>query len=118
MTKVTRDHCLEIITKFEPCSHNQKQGLLGIDGKSIWISWHCEASGFCYQTVTDSPLKVLTSVEMFDNEVLNIVKERVSGREGTALDTGSAQIYQMESRLLAWQKPRAWPQQATWNACI
>lgn len=34
MTKVTRDHCLEIITKFEPCSDNQKQGLLGIDGRS------------------------------------------------------------------------------------
>uniref|UniRef100_H3CCU1 Phosphoinositide phospholipase C n=1 Tax=Tetraodon nigroviridis TaxID=99883 RepID=H3CCU1_TETNG len=31
MTKVTRDHCLEIITKFEPCTDNQKQGLLGID---------------------------------------------------------------------------------------
>lgn len=35
MTKVTRDHCLEIITKFEPSSDNQKQGLLGIDGMSI-----------------------------------------------------------------------------------
>uniref|UniRef100_A0A674NLN6 Phosphoinositide phospholipase C n=1 Tax=Takifugu rubripes TaxID=31033 RepID=A0A674NLN6_TAKRU len=32
MTKVTRDHCLEIVTKFEPSSDNQKQGLLGIDG--------------------------------------------------------------------------------------
>lgn len=35
MTKVTRDHCLEIITKFEPSSDNQKQGLLGIDGMAI-----------------------------------------------------------------------------------
>lgn len=33
MTKVTKDHCLEIINKFEPCSENQKQGVLGIDGK-------------------------------------------------------------------------------------
>ncbi|CAL8368591.1 unnamed protein product [Lota lota] len=32
MTKVTKDHCLEIINKFEPCSQNQKQGVLGIDG--------------------------------------------------------------------------------------
>ncbi|XP_026187916.1 1-phosphatidylinositol 4,5-bisphosphate phosphodiesterase eta-2a isoform X2 [Mastacembelus armatus] len=32
MTKVTKDHCLEIISKFEPCSENQKQGVLGIDG--------------------------------------------------------------------------------------
>lgn len=34
MTKVTKDHCLEIINKFEPCSENQKQGVLGIDGES------------------------------------------------------------------------------------
>uniref|UniRef100_A0A8C7R401 Phosphoinositide phospholipase C n=1 Tax=Oncorhynchus mykiss TaxID=8022 RepID=A0A8C7R401_ONCMY len=26
MTKVTKDHCLEIVNKFEPCSENQKQG--------------------------------------------------------------------------------------------
>ncbi|XP_054653561.1 1-phosphatidylinositol 4,5-bisphosphate phosphodiesterase eta-2a isoform X2 [Dunckerocampus dactyliophorus] len=32
MTKVSKDHCLEIIKKFEPCSENQKQGVLGIDG--------------------------------------------------------------------------------------
>uniref|UniRef100_A0A3Q1CWD7 Phosphoinositide phospholipase C n=1 Tax=Amphiprion ocellaris TaxID=80972 RepID=A0A3Q1CWD7_AMPOC len=32
MTKVTKDHCLEIINKFEPCSENQKQTVLGIDG--------------------------------------------------------------------------------------
>ncbi|KAM9343070.1 1-phosphatidylinositol 4,5-bisphosphate phosphodiesterase eta-2a [Pholidichthys leucotaenia] len=32
MTKVTKDHCLEIINKFEPCSENQKQAVLGIDG--------------------------------------------------------------------------------------
>uniref|UniRef100_A0A8C6TQD0 Phosphoinositide phospholipase C n=1 Tax=Neogobius melanostomus TaxID=47308 RepID=A0A8C6TQD0_9GOBI len=32
MTKVTKDHCLEIINKFEPCSENQKQEVLGIDG--------------------------------------------------------------------------------------
>ncbi|XP_038137765.1 1-phosphatidylinositol 4,5-bisphosphate phosphodiesterase eta-2a isoform X1 [Cyprinodon tularosa] len=32
MTTVTKDHCLEIINKFEPCSENQKQGVLGIDG--------------------------------------------------------------------------------------
>lgn len=35
MSRVTRDHCVEIITKFEPCSDNQKQGLLGIDGMSV-----------------------------------------------------------------------------------
>ncbi|XP_040009088.1 1-phosphatidylinositol 4,5-bisphosphate phosphodiesterase eta-2a isoform X2 [Xiphias gladius] len=32
MTKVTKDHCVEIINKFEPCSENQKEGVLGIDG--------------------------------------------------------------------------------------
>uniref|UniRef100_A0A3B3DHV1 Phosphoinositide phospholipase C n=1 Tax=Oryzias melastigma TaxID=30732 RepID=A0A3B3DHV1_ORYME len=32
MIKVTKDHCLEVINKFEPCSENQKQGVLGIDG--------------------------------------------------------------------------------------
>ncbi|XP_055079056.1 1-phosphatidylinositol 4,5-bisphosphate phosphodiesterase eta-2a [Periophthalmus magnuspinnatus] len=32
MTKVNKDHCLEIINKFEPCSENQKQEVLGIDG--------------------------------------------------------------------------------------
>uniref|UniRef100_A0A8C6L8A5 Phosphoinositide phospholipase C n=1 Tax=Nothobranchius furzeri TaxID=105023 RepID=A0A8C6L8A5_NOTFU len=32
MTKVTKDHCLEIINKFEPCSENQQQAVLGIDG--------------------------------------------------------------------------------------
>lgn len=37
MTKVTKDHCLEIVNKFEPCSENQKQGVLGIDGKSSLI---------------------------------------------------------------------------------
>ncbi|TSL97299.1 1-phosphatidylinositol 4,5-bisphosphate phosphodiesterase eta-2 [Bagarius yarrelli] len=32
MTKVTTEHCLEIVAKFEPCPENQKQGVLGIDG--------------------------------------------------------------------------------------
>uniref|UniRef100_G3PHW3 Phosphoinositide phospholipase C n=1 Tax=Gasterosteus aculeatus aculeatus TaxID=481459 RepID=G3PHW3_GASAC len=32
MSKVTKEHCLEIINKFEPCSENQKEGVLGIDG--------------------------------------------------------------------------------------
>ncbi|MCI4381118.1 hypothetical protein PGIGA_G00247920 [Pangasianodon gigas] len=32
MTRVTKEHCLEIVTKFEPCPENQKQGVLGIDG--------------------------------------------------------------------------------------
>lgn len=35
MVKVSKDHCLEIINKFEPCSENQKQGVLGIDGECI-----------------------------------------------------------------------------------
>ncbi|CAB1336811.1 unnamed protein product [Coregonus sp. 'balchen'] len=34
MTKVTKDHCLEIVNKFEPCPENQKQGVLGIDDMS------------------------------------------------------------------------------------
>ncbi|KAM8863659.1 LOW QUALITY PROTEIN: 1-phosphatidylinositol 4,5-bisphosphate phosphodiesterase eta-2-like [Spinachia spinachia] len=32
MTTVTKEHCLDIISKFEPCSENQKEGVLGIDG--------------------------------------------------------------------------------------
>ncbi|NWH60951.1 PLCH2 phosphodiesterase, partial [Geococcyx californianus] len=32
MTNVTKEHCLEIISKFEPCPENKKQGALGIDG--------------------------------------------------------------------------------------
>ncbi|KFO76650.1 1-phosphatidylinositol 4,5-bisphosphate phosphodiesterase eta-2, partial [Cuculus canorus] len=32
MTNVTKEHCLEIISKFEPCLENKKQGALGIDG--------------------------------------------------------------------------------------
>lgn len=47
------------------------------------------------------PGKVLASVEMFDSEVLNIVKERVTGMEGTALDWFSSDL--SESRLIAWQ---------------
>lgn len=37
MIKVTKDHCLEVINKFEPCSENQKQGVLGIDGMSTSV---------------------------------------------------------------------------------
>ncbi|NXO27409.1 PLCH2 phosphodiesterase, partial [Cisticola juncidis] len=32
MTNVTKEHCLEIINKFEPCPENKKEGALGIDG--------------------------------------------------------------------------------------
>ncbi|XP_077445391.1 1-phosphatidylinositol 4,5-bisphosphate phosphodiesterase eta-2a [Stigmatopora argus] len=32
MTKVRKSHCLEIINKSEPCSENQKNEVLGIDG--------------------------------------------------------------------------------------
>ncbi|KFV63521.1 1-phosphatidylinositol 4,5-bisphosphate phosphodiesterase eta-2, partial [Dryobates pubescens] len=32
MTNVTEEHCLEIISKFEPCLENKKEGALGIDG--------------------------------------------------------------------------------------
>ncbi|XP_046727349.1 1-phosphatidylinositol 4,5-bisphosphate phosphodiesterase eta-2a isoform X6 [Silurus meridionalis] len=32
MTRVTKEHCLEIVAKFEPCPENQKQEVLGIDG--------------------------------------------------------------------------------------
>uniref|UniRef100_A0A3P8N9W4 Phosphoinositide phospholipase C n=1 Tax=Astatotilapia calliptera TaxID=8154 RepID=A0A3P8N9W4_ASTCA len=32
MAKVSKDHCLDIIRKFEPCSENQKHDVLGIDG--------------------------------------------------------------------------------------
>jgi len=34
MTNVTKEHCLEIISKFEPCLENKKEGALGIDGKT------------------------------------------------------------------------------------
>ncbi|KFZ57409.1 1-phosphatidylinositol 4,5-bisphosphate phosphodiesterase eta-2, partial [Podiceps cristatus] len=32
MTNVTKEHCLEIVSKFEPCLENKKEGALGIDG--------------------------------------------------------------------------------------
>uniref|UniRef100_A0AAY4BL27 Phosphoinositide phospholipase C n=1 Tax=Denticeps clupeoides TaxID=299321 RepID=A0AAY4BL27_9TELE len=32
MTKVAKEHCLEIVAKFEPCPENQKNEVLGIDG--------------------------------------------------------------------------------------
>ncbi|NXJ77887.1 PLCH2 phosphodiesterase, partial [Trogon melanurus] len=32
MTNVTKEHCLDIISKFEPCLENKKEGALGIDG--------------------------------------------------------------------------------------
>ncbi|XP_072100935.1 1-phosphatidylinositol 4,5-bisphosphate phosphodiesterase eta-2a isoform X2 [Mobula birostris] len=32
MNSVTKEHCLEVIDKFEPCLENQKRGVLGIDG--------------------------------------------------------------------------------------
>ncbi|NXT74719.1 PLCH2 phosphodiesterase, partial [Zapornia atra] len=32
MVNVTKEHCLEIISKFEPCLENKKEGALGIDG--------------------------------------------------------------------------------------
>ncbi|KAM6236704.1 1-phosphatidylinositol 4,5-bisphosphate phosphodiesterase eta-2 isoform 2-T2 [Spheniscus humboldti] len=32
MMNVTKEHCLEIITNFEPCLENKKEGALGIDG--------------------------------------------------------------------------------------
>ncbi|XP_072538384.1 1-phosphatidylinositol 4,5-bisphosphate phosphodiesterase eta-2a isoform X1 [Salminus brasiliensis] len=37
MTKVTKEHCLEIVAKFEPCPENQKQGVLGIDGFTSYM---------------------------------------------------------------------------------
>lgn len=38
MTNVTREHCLEIINKFEPCLENKMAGALGIDGKLAGIA--------------------------------------------------------------------------------
>ncbi|XP_073723559.1 1-phosphatidylinositol 4,5-bisphosphate phosphodiesterase eta-2a [Misgurnus anguillicaudatus] len=32
MTNVTKEHCIEIVSKFEPCPENQTLGVLGIDG--------------------------------------------------------------------------------------
>ncbi|KAK2899053.1 hypothetical protein Q8A67_010471 [Cirrhinus molitorella] len=32
MTNVSKEHCLEIVSKFEPCPENQTLGVLGIDG--------------------------------------------------------------------------------------
>lgn len=38
MTNVTKEHCLEIISKFEPCPENKKEGALGIDGKLAGVA--------------------------------------------------------------------------------
>ncbi|KAG8434401.1 hypothetical protein GDO86_012681 [Hymenochirus boettgeri] len=32
MINVTKEYCLDIVTKFEPCPENKRQGALGIDG--------------------------------------------------------------------------------------
>ncbi|XP_068096782.1 1-phosphatidylinositol 4,5-bisphosphate phosphodiesterase eta-2 isoform X3 [Hyperolius riggenbachi] len=32
MTNVTKENCLDIVAKFEPCPENKKDGVLGIDG--------------------------------------------------------------------------------------
>uniref|UniRef100_A0A8C1UFS9 Phosphoinositide phospholipase C n=1 Tax=Cyprinus carpio TaxID=7962 RepID=A0A8C1UFS9_CYPCA len=32
MTNVSKEHCVEIVSKFEPCPENQTLGVLGIDG--------------------------------------------------------------------------------------
>ncbi|XP_075460983.1 1-phosphatidylinositol 4,5-bisphosphate phosphodiesterase eta-2 isoform X3 [Ascaphus truei] len=32
MMNATKEHCLDIVAKFEPCPENKKQGVLGIDG--------------------------------------------------------------------------------------
>ncbi|XP_063799158.1 1-phosphatidylinositol 4,5-bisphosphate phosphodiesterase eta-2 isoform X5 [Pseudophryne corroboree] len=32
MMNVTKEHCLDIVAKFEPCPENKKDGVLGIDG--------------------------------------------------------------------------------------
>ncbi|XP_072283273.1 1-phosphatidylinositol 4,5-bisphosphate phosphodiesterase eta-2 isoform X2 [Pyxicephalus adspersus] len=32
MTNVTKEYCLEIVSKFEPCPENKREGVLGIDG--------------------------------------------------------------------------------------
>ncbi|XP_061113196.1 1-phosphatidylinositol 4,5-bisphosphate phosphodiesterase eta-2a isoform X2 [Conger conger] len=37
MTNVTKEHCLEIVSKFEPCPDNQQQGVLGIDGFTSYM---------------------------------------------------------------------------------
>ncbi|XP_078498595.1 1-phosphatidylinositol 4,5-bisphosphate phosphodiesterase eta-2 [Lissotriton helveticus] len=32
MTNVTKEYCLDVVDKFEPCSENKNEGVLGIDG--------------------------------------------------------------------------------------
>ncbi|KAM8927086.1 1-phosphatidylinositol 4,5-bisphosphate phosphodiesterase eta-2 [Pelodytes ibericus] len=32
MMNVSKEHCLDIVAKFEPCQENQREGVLGIDG--------------------------------------------------------------------------------------
>lgn len=39
MTNVTKEHCLEIINKFEPCLENKQEGALGIDGKLAGVAF-------------------------------------------------------------------------------
>ncbi|XP_051526099.1 1-phosphatidylinositol 4,5-bisphosphate phosphodiesterase eta-2-like isoform X2 [Myxocyprinus asiaticus] len=37
MTNITKEHCLEIVSKFEPCPENQTQCVLGIDGFTSYM---------------------------------------------------------------------------------
>lgn len=48
MMNVTKEHCLEIITNFEPCLENKKEGALGIDGKLAGVAFVGERQLFKY----------------------------------------------------------------------
>ncbi|KAA0713534.1 1-phosphatidylinositol 4,5-bisphosphate phosphodiesterase eta-2 [Triplophysa tibetana] len=37
MSGVTKEHCLQIVSKFEPCPENQTMGVLGIDGFTSYM---------------------------------------------------------------------------------
>ncbi|KAM5140319.1 LOW QUALITY PROTEIN: 1-phosphatidylinositol 4,5-bisphosphate phosphodiesterase eta-2-like [Mantella aurantiaca] len=37
MTNVTKEYCLDIVTKFEPCPENKKDAVLGIDGFTSYM---------------------------------------------------------------------------------
>lgn len=47
MTSVSKEHCLEIVSKFEPCPENQTLGVLGIDGKDVlFLLFNCSKDTF------------------------------------------------------------------------
>ena len=57
MIHVTRDHCLEIVSRFEPCPENQDMQVIGIDGETLYAC----------STYARSGIKIITKCPDFSS---------------------------------------------------